>query len=59
MAVSKTSIKVMHSLRLDPAHSRLLKVIKERDGIPESEQRRRALLLWFSEKGVLKAGSKK
>ena len=44
--------KIMHSLRLDPEHSRLLKLIKERDGIPESEQMRRGLLLWFAQKGV-------
>ena len=46
--------KVMYSLRLDPAHARLLKQIKARDGIPESEQIRRGLLLWFAQKGVLK-----
>jgi hypothetical protein len=49
------STKIMYSLRLDPDHARLLKVIKARDGIPESEQIRRALLAWFEEKGVRKA----
>ena len=44
--------KIMYSLRLDPAHARLLKTIKARDGIPESEQIRRGLLLWFAQKGV-------
>lgn len=44
--------KVMYSLRLDPADARLLKEIKARDGIPESEQIRRGLLLWFEQKGV-------
>ena len=48
----------MHSLRLDPEHSRMLKKIKERDGIPESEQIRRGLLLWFAQKGVLKPKKK-
>ena len=44
--------KIAISLRLDPEHSRLLKQIKARDGIPESEQIRRGLLLWFKQKGV-------
>ncbi len=44
----------MYSVRLDPIHTRLLKVVKERDGIPESEQIRRALMIWFAQKGVMK-----
>jgi len=47
-------IKIMYSLRLEPEQARLLKVIKARDGIPESEQIRRGLMLWFERKGVLK-----
>ncbi len=43
---------IMYSLRLDPRDARLLKKIKARDGIPESEQIRRALLFWFEQKGV-------
>jgi hypothetical protein len=43
----------MYSLRLDPDLARLLKVVKTRDGIPESEQIRRALGIWFEQKGVL------
>ena len=50
--------KVMYSLRLDPEQARLLKVIKARDGIPESEQIRRALVVWFEQKGVMKAKRK-
>jgi hypothetical protein len=34
-------------------NARLLKAIKARDGIPESEQIRRALVIWFEQKGVL------
>ena len=49
----------MYSLRLDPEHSRLLKQIKAREGIPESEQIRRGLLLWFAQKGVLKPTRKR
>ena len=48
----------MISLRLDAEHSRLLKAIKARDGIPESEQIRRGLMLWFEQKGVLKSKRK-
>ena len=44
----------MYSLRLDPDLASLLKALKERDGIPESEQIRRALRLWFESKGMLK-----
>jgi len=46
--------KIMYSLRLDPELARLLKEIKTRDGIPESEQIRRALVIWFEQKGVMK-----
>ena len=46
------SIKIMTTVRLDPDHARLLKQIKARDGVPESEQIRRGLLLWFAQKGV-------
>ena len=49
-----TPDKVMYSIRMDPEHKRLLEQIKARDGIPESEQIRRALGLWFAEKGVIK-----
>ena len=44
----------MTSLRPDPLHARLLREIKARDGVPESEQIRRALMIWFEQKGVLK-----
>ena len=46
------SNKFMTTVRLDREHGRLLKRIKARDGIPESEQIRRGLLLWFAQKGV-------
>ena len=44
----------MISLRLDPEQARLLKLVKARDGVPESEQIRRGLMLWFEQKGVVK-----
>ena len=48
------SDKKMYALRLDQDLAALLKLVKERDGIPESEQIRRALKAWFKQKGVLK-----
>ncbi len=38
-----------------------LKAVKERDGVPESEQIRRAIRAWLTEQGVLKkkAGKRK
>lgn len=49
-----TPAKKMYALRLDPELAGLLKALKERDGIPESEQIRRALRLWFEQHGMLK-----
>jgi hypothetical protein len=51
--------KILYSVRLEPLQARLLKVVKERDGVPESEQIRRALMAWFEEKGVLPAKKRK
>jgi len=47
--------KRVYSFMIDPDSAALLKEIKERDGVAEAEQIRRALKLWFREKGVLKA----
>jgi hypothetical protein len=44
----------MISLRLDADQARLLKLVKARDGVPEAEQIRRGLTLWFEQKGVVK-----
>jgi hypothetical protein len=52
--MSKKATKIVYSLRLDPADAALLAEIKERDGVPTSEQIRRALRMWFEQKGVLK-----
>ena len=43
--------KEMYALRLDTDLRQMLKKVKERDGISESEQIRRALKLWFVQKG--------
>src|SRR5688572_16281189 len=49
-----TSHKILYSVRLEPEQLRLLKAVKARDGVPESEQIRRALMVWFEQKGILK-----
>ena len=46
------SPKRVSRFMIDPALDDALKAIKERDGISEGEQIRRALTAWFAEKGV-------
>lgn len=41
------------SYRLDPALIDAMKALQARDGIPQSEQVRRALRAWLEERGVL------
>jgi hypothetical protein len=43
------------AFRLDPELLEALQAIKRRDGIPVSEQVRRALETWVSEKGFVKS----
>jgi hypothetical protein len=43
-----------YSFWIDPEQSAGLKCVKERDGVLESEQIRRALAQWLQEKGVMK-----
>lgn len=45
-------IRKMHAFYLDPQLSVGLKTIKERDGISESEQVRRAVRMWLESKGL-------
>ncbi len=42
----------LHSFYLDRELSAALKVVKQRDGMPEGEQVRRALWDWFKKKRV-------
>ena len=42
----------MHSFYLEPELSTGLKIIKDRDGISESEQVRRAVRSWLESKGL-------
>jgi hypothetical protein len=46
----------MTSLELPPRLKEGLETVKVRDGIPQSEQIRRAVTAWLEEKGVLAAG---
>lgn len=43
---------------LDPAQRDGLRLVKERDGIPEAEQIRRAVDAWLTSKGVKKPAKK-
>jgi predicted DNA-binding protein len=43
----------MTSLELPPELKEGLAAVKERDGIPQSEQIRRAITAWLEERGVL------
>lgn len=53
------SPKRLYSFMLDPADRDALKVIKARDGIPESEQIRRGIQLWLKSKGGAKKAGRK
>ena len=44
--------RTMHSFYLDPELSAGLKTVKEQDGVPESEQVRRAVRMWLESKGL-------
>jgi len=52
--------KVRFNFWLDEDQREGLRVVKERDGVPESEQVRRAIAQWLESKGVMrKAGRKR
>ena len=44
---------------IDPDLAAALKTVKERDGVPESEQIRRAVRQWMEQRGVMKAERKR
>ena len=48
-----------YSFMIDAGLAEALKTVKERDGISEGEQIRRALRVWFQEKGVMKPERKR
>jgi hypothetical protein len=45
-------IKKIYSFKIDPRMADALKVVKERDGVPESEQIRRGIAMWLRANGV-------
>ena len=47
------------NFRIDPDLAAGLKDVKERDGIPEGEQIRRAVRAWLETKGVIKTDRKR
>lgn len=51
--------KRLYNFRIDPDLDEGLKAVKQRDGIGESEQIRRALREWLEKKGVMKADRKR
>jgi hypothetical protein len=52
--------RLLFNFIIDPEMRRAIKAIKERDGISESEQARRAFVAWIESKGIrLKGGPKK
>jgi hypothetical protein len=48
-----------YNLFIDPEQKAALAAIKARDGIPESEQIRRAIDRWLEERGAVKAERKR
>lgn len=51
-------MKRLYNFMIDPELDAGLKAVKERDGIGEGEQVRRAIRKWLESKGVLKAKRK-
>lgn len=50
--------KRYYTFMIDPDLAETLKRLKKRDGIPESEQIRRALRAWFKRQGLSKKPGK-
>jgi len=51
--------KTQTAFRIDPDILEGLRLVKERDGMPFSEQVRRALRVWLETKGVAKTDRKR
>lgn len=54
-----TPSRKIGTFRLDDDLLEGLKAVEERDGIPPSEQARRALRMWLESKGVIKKAERK
>jgi hypothetical protein len=59
LPVVTPSTKKQTAFRIDPEILDGLRTVKERDGVPVSEQVRRALVAWLDEKGVTRADRKR
>jgi hypothetical protein len=51
--------RTRYTFYMDAAQREGLRLVKERDGVSESEQIRRAIERWLEEKGVRKADRKR
>lgn len=54
-----TPVRKIATFRLDDELLQGLQEVQERDGIPPSEQARRAIRMWLEAKGVLKTERKR
>ena len=54
-----TPVRKIATFRLDDDLLEGLKVVEQRDGVPPSEQARRAIRMWLEAKGVLKTERKR
>ena len=52
-------VRKLTNFRIDPDLAAGLKLVKERDGIPEGEQIRRAVRTWLESKDALKTDRKR
>ncbi len=51
--------RIRYNFMIDAEQRDALRVLKERNGVPESEQIRRAIDLWLESKGVTRAARKR
>jgi len=49
------AVRKLTNFRIDPDLAEGLKLVKERDGIPEGEQIRRAVRIWLESKDAIKS----
>jgi hypothetical protein len=54
--ITAVPVRKLFAFAIDDDLKAGLSAVRERDGVSESEQARRALRAWLTEKGVLKAG---
>jgi hypothetical protein len=57
--MSRVSPKKYYTFMIDPELAKALKAAKQKDGVPEAEQIRRALKAWFYKRRSKKAERKR